>query len=120
MSEQHSPEPWVKGCWEAKNVGRKLYYEFTDRPEAAFREPEVWSGVSLGDRRHCSEKELGSPVVCPDYNESGVWINEADLDRAIVCVNACRGIPTEDLERARGVRPLLPRTRLIPESLRPR
>lgn len=107
----HSPEPWLKGCWEREQRGRKLYYVFREKPTDVFGEVQVYSGVQYGDEVHRSDWDRGrAPAhvvigLSGDCSDTHLEFEDVDLDRAIACVNALTGIenPQEWTEQALNV-----------------
>lgn len=66
--------------------------------------PEPWvidSRVGFGDRFY-SDDETGSIIgECPEYRFAPRPAKErfANVRRLVACVNACRGLPTDELEQ---------------------
>ena len=72
MTVKHTPEPWV-----------------------------IDSRVGFGDRFY-SDDETGSIIgECPEYRFAPRPAQErfANVRRIVACVNACRGLPTDELEQ---------------------
>lgn len=93
----HSPEPWIPGCWEQEQRGRKLYYVFRETPQEVFSSLAIYSGVEYGAEVHCSDwpqKAPGIPVIemVGDYSDVCLEFSEEDQARAVACVNALAGI----------------------------
>jgi hypothetical protein len=99
-------EPWLWGYWvrERDPADRKDYYTFCEKlPNGKTGSPELWANVQYGDRVHCSTFG-GTMKQRPIIYDSGDYYqgetHDPDLvDRGVICVNACRGIPTELLGR---------------------
>lgn len=103
----HSPEPWIEGCWERVQVGRKLYYEFHATPQDVCSETAVYSGVKDGDRVHCSQFHRGQAPgklvlgIDGEYSDTRLFLSDEDLRRMLACVNLLADIPTDVLQRAK-------------------
>ncbi len=69
MAEQHAPEPWH---WE------KIGYR--------------------ANQQLCSGEALVLDVGAHACDDAWIEIRDEDARRVVACVNACAGIPTEDLE----------------------
>ena len=108
---EHSPEPWIVGWWEQKQVGHKLYYTFrTDPNRVHSRMDGIYAGVDAGTVVHCSDfnrgRGCGTMVVGlfggEDYDsDSYLVLTAADAHHAVACVNALTGIPTGRLKNLR-------------------
>ena len=106
----HSPEPWIRGWWEHTiKPDRTEWFVFTAPPDdivclddSPFS--EIHRGVQYGDEVHCKEfnktpyKTLVAGVV-GHYSDTGLRLSEDDGLRIVACVNACKDIPTEELNR---------------------
>lgn len=72
MTDNHTPEPWRYQACE-KEYGYR------------------WQGANIG-----SEHDGGTELV---YGDGPDLRRVEDARRIVACVNACKGLPTEELER---------------------
>ncbi len=99
----HSPEPWVEGCWEQQYIGGKLYYVFRTQPTDVHSQIEIYTGVKDGDKVHCSDfkrtRANQIPVVgtSGSYSDTILMLDPVDRRRIVACINAMKGI--EDPEK---------------------
>jgi hypothetical protein len=75
----HAPEPWKIGEWSGTVIGKSTH----EGPHVA---------IGTGDGGIIA---LCGPVSEPQSTE--------DARRIIACVNACKGIPTEELEQVKSI-----------------
>lgn len=59
--------------------------------------PEPWHAPGLGEIHSADHGDIAQ--ICFAVNDEGACGTEADARRIVACVNACAGIPTDDLER---------------------
>ena len=78
MSEQHTPEPWISN-------GLSIKQDFQ----------MIGLGPESGQTIACV---MGGDKSGPHFVESNTEV-EANARRIVACVNACAGIPTDDLEQ---------------------
>lgn len=107
----HSPEPWGPGWYS----GHYDWADFCTPDEHRFKEYQE-DGKTVHVSTHYDDVHQITSLVTfeqvagnYDYEEGGI-ISAADQRRIIACVNACKGIPTEELE-AGELGWLLPRIR---------
>ena len=88
----HTPEPWKvyeykrpykSGDKEREHIERSIYTAY-DHPQLRGPYPVVCASVGLG-------MDAGKPLHM-------VSLKEEDARRIVVCVNACKGISTDNLE----------------------
>jgi hypothetical protein len=99
-------EPWLWGFWvrERDPADRKDYYTFCEKlPSGANYNPELWANVQYGDRVHCSKfggKMKQRPIIYDSGDYYQGETHDPDLvDRGVVCVNACDGLPDDLLRK---------------------